>query len=167
MINRCIAASFQYSLSLSLFLSIASTVKSSAGIERGARIPDIGRISLDSQHGQSVSAEMRAINVDSDASAFPAPRSRAHPTLYAKRMRNAPSGVGEAHNRVWRRDSMIRARLAGAACKSALAPPSGGNRRKKGRRSAALINGRSMGAGHYFPGRGTRDGEKGREKGRE
>jgi len=55
---------------------------------------------------------------------------------------------------------MIRARVAGAACKSALAPPSGGNRRKKGRRSAALINGRSMGAGHYFPGRGTRDGEK-------
>lgn len=56
--------------------------------------------------------------------------------------------------------SPARARLA-ALCKSrsqAAAATAARDRRKKGRRTAALVNGRSMDAGHYFPGREMGDG---------
>lgn len=57
-----------------------------------------------------------------------------------------------------RRDSVTCARDSPRHVNRAPARRRQRNRRKKGRRTAALVNGRSMDAGHYFPGRETRGG---------
>lgn len=62
---------------------------------------------------------------------------------------------------VWRRDSITCARES--PCYVNRARCRRRNRRKKGRRTTALINGPSMGAGHYFPKRETRDGDRKRK----